>query len=192
MADENSTPREPEEDAQPPAGAQPKPKRKPVSKGGIIVLIAAVALTVTIAWFWPQVSGRFILKTWSKGAPVDAVKELVAALQANDDAKVKAFSADGQLTTRVEDGKIVSIKLAADAMMPAYATEEVLPSSYEPTEAHRYRFDGELPFVSVTLPADGGWRICYTLTREGGKWLILSLDRVAPPGQLPSALSEAR
>jgi len=184
MADENSTPPGPEQGAQAPeVGTSPsdKPKAPGVSKGGIIILIAALVGTVTIAWFWPQISGRFILKAWSKEAPVDAVREFAATLGANDDARVKAFGFGGEMVTKVEDGKIVSIKPASTGpMIPAYATKDVLPSSYEPTEAHRYRFDGETPTVAVTLPVDGGWRVRYTLVREGGKWLIFGLDRVPP------------
>jgi len=120
MTDERTSTPEPEDkgDAtQPPSEAEPKRKRRPVSKAGVVILVAAVAATVTIAWFWPQIGGWFLLKAWSKEAPVDAVKSFVAALEANDETKVKAYGFGGELQTNVEDGKIVSMKPATSGPM---------------------------------------------------------------------------
>jgi len=158
-------------------GPKPVAKRAGVSAGAIVTLVVAFLLLCVGMYYSDVIRGVVVLRPWSKGGAIAAVKSYAKALETNDEAALQAVGGKVGFQCGMENGRIVTVKSGGAAMqMAPIPVEQAIPSDFTPDKESYYRFSGDPPNYTLVLPSRAGGRLSFTMTRAEGKWVIISLN----------------
>lgn len=177
MAEDNSTTEQPARVApeSPPSAAPAKPSRGP-SRGAVIVLIVAIILVSTAAWFGGEIKAFFSLQPWNKSLPTQTVEKFVTALQANDRAGMQAVTAQGLVVIPPDAGPITALKIGGPPMEPPKAVETVRPTGSVSEARIQYDFRDTKALVTVHMTAEAGNPVVFVVQPIKGEWRVKNLS----------------
>jgi hypothetical protein len=153
--------------------AVPPPKKR-TRVGDVIVVLLIVGALVGAGFYQEQIQYFFKLKMWDQAAPAQAVKALVAAIQARDQQKASAFIGGTEIKPLTRAGKWAGYHIDGLGFKNDMEFADLVPEGAPETTAPEFTF-AEGGGAQLRIKNSRAQRVLYALKMQDGDWKVVTI-----------------